>query len=65
MKDMDLFTTRKSDWAVHSNLSCSNNESDDISFIGCHLALLPSRFKSQSVASTKPEQLIGLIFAHQ
>ena len=41
------------------------HKSDDVSFIGRHLALLPSRLKSQGGVLTKPEQLIGLIFAHQ
>ena len=47
-------------WAVHSSRSCSNNESDDVSFVGRYLALLPSRCKSQSGVLTKPGQLIGL-----
>ena len=65
VKDMDLLTTRKLEWAVHSSQSCANNESDDVSFIGRHLALLPSRCKSQGGILTQPVQLIGLIVAHQ
>ena len=65
VSDMVLFTTRKFGWTVNSRRSCSNNDSDHVSLIGRHLALLPSRLKSQGGVLTKPEQLIGLIFAHQ
>ena len=33
---------------VHSSRSCSHNEFDAVGFIGRHLTLLPSRFKSQA-----------------
>ena len=49
----------------HSNTSWSKNESDDVSFIGPHLALLHSQLKHLSDESTKPEQLIALTLAHQ
>ena len=65
VSDMVLFTTRKFGWTVNSSRSCSNNDSDHVSLIGRHLALLPSRLKSQGGVLTKPEKLIGLIFAHQ
>ena len=55
VSDMDLFTTRAFGWAVYSSRSCSNNDSDHLSFIGLHLTLLPSRFKSQG-GVLKPNQ---------
>ena len=64
VSDMVLFTTRKFGWTVNSSRSCSNNDSDYVSLIGRHLALLSSRLKSQGGVLPKPEQLIG-INAHQ
>ena len=62
---LDHSQWRKLDLAVRSSRSYSDNESDGVSFIGRHRALLPSRLKSQSEVLTKPGQLIGLILAHQ
>ena len=64
VSEMVLFTTRKFGWTVNSSRSCSNNDSDYVSLIGRHLALLSSRLKSQCGVLPKPEQLIGII-AHQ
>ena len=64
VSEMVLFTTRKFGWTVNSSRSCSNNDSDHVSLISRHLALLPSRLESQGGVLPKPEQLIGII-AHQ
>jgi len=45
---------------VLSSRSCSNNEVDSVEFIGRHLALLLSRFKSQRDVYEKSEQLTAL-----